>query len=107
MPLTITLTCFCGFRSQDTCGWYAITPATGSITPRVLVCSEACGASWFMRRQLERERAQGLQPHRMVIEYQGSGTFIPPLPPLADPPSTTVRPTLEAGSWGNAAKGLG
>ena len=66
--MTITLTCsFCGRRETRTDnpefpGWYWIiphwvTPQEGHLQ-RKNVCSEECGASWLMRRQLERERVK-------------------------------------------------
>lgn len=61
--MTVTLTCsFCG--QQETQGqpwrfpgWYMVIPQDLSREAKN-VCSEECGASWLLRRQLERERVK-------------------------------------------------
>lgn len=98
MPLTVTLQCaFCERRTLDPGnapavfdGWYAITPVEPWPRQRVLVCSETCGASWFMRRELEREQEQKTREAWIAAMR---------LPTAWG--STSGKHPLEAGSWGN------
>ena len=59
--MTVTLTCaYCERRETQEQpwhfpGWYKILEEDGCLQGND-VCSEECGASWLMRRQLERER---------------------------------------------------
>ena len=64
--MTIILTCaFCKRQETHTepwsfPGWYKVMAQDGSLQG-VFVCSETCGASWLMRRQLDREKRGVMQ----------------------------------------------